>query len=136
MKALVLAGDSEEKSSTHFEENKALIKINNKEMILYVIEALKKLDFIEQITVVGNRAKLSGISDNFDLIIDQGESLSINLMKGAQAFEDHEELMVLSSDIPMITPDALRDFVEKAHQHQADLYYPIVTKEHNEAKYP
>jgi len=136
MKALILAGDSAEGPLKEIASNKAFIKIQGKEMILYVIEALRKLDFIEQIAVVGDKNKLSELGGHIDLIIEQGENLSQNIMKGAENFEDDDELLVLSSDIPMITPEALRDFVERSRQYQADLYYPIVRKEKNEEKFP
>lgn len=136
MKALILAGDSKEGPLKEIAENKAFIKICGKEMIIYVIEALRKLDFIEQIAVVGNKEKLSGLRDQVDLLIEQGESLSQNIMRGAEAFEDDDELLVMTSDIPMITEEALRNFIEKARQYEADLYYPIVRKEDNELKFP
>jgi len=136
MKALILAGDSAEGPLKEITQNKALLKIHGKEMILYIIEALRKLDFIEQIAVVGDKDKLADLGEHIDLLIEQGENLSQNIMNGAEAFENDDELLVLSSDIPMITPKALRDFVEKSRQYEADLYYPIVRKEKNEEKFP
>ena len=53
MKALILAGTQEDSPLSTIHSNKALIKIHDKEMIMYIIDALKDLDLIDTIAVVG-----------------------------------------------------------------------------------
>ena len=136
MKALILAGAQEDSPLSNIHSNKALIKIHDKEMIMYIIDALKDLDFIDTITVVGPKKQLSTIKDEVNIIVDAGSSLIQNIFKGVQVFSDEEMILVLTSDIPMITPEAIRDFVEKAIPLEADFCYPIIRREENDKKYP
>lgn len=137
MKALILAGSQEgENHLGQLEGNKALIKIHDKEMITYIIEALRKLDFIDEIAVVGSKTQLSPIKDRVDTLVEGGSTLTQNVLKGSQIFEDNEKILLLTSDIPMITPESIKDFAEKALALKAEFCYPIISKEENEKKYP
>ncbi|NLZ53353.1 MAG: NTP transferase domain-containing protein [Thermoanaerobacteraceae bacterium] len=136
MKALILAGAENDSHLTKFKSNKALIKIHDKEMVRYIIDAFKDLDFVDTIAVVGPREALLPIENQVDIIVDSAASLTDNILSGASIFSDDDMLLISTSDIPMITPEAIRDFVEKSLSIDADFYYPIVLKEENEKKYP
>ncbi|MDI3481563.1 MAG: hypothetical protein PWQ97_1218 [Tepidanaerobacteraceae bacterium] len=137
MNALILAGGQADGSlEEEMGVSKALIKINGKEMILYVIEALKAVECVDRIAVVGDAQHLAFLKDKVDVIVEQKDSLAENIVSGAEVFSEAEELLVLTCDIPMITPEAIKDFVEKARATGADFNYPIVRKEDNDAKYP
>lgn len=136
MKALILAGCQKNSPLKDLHENKALIKIHDKEMVLYIVDALKKLDFIDYIAMVGPREQLISLKNQVDLIIDGSDSMIQNILKGADVFPEEEKILVLTSDIPMITPEALEDFVHQAKEQDADFYYPVVHKEQNDKKYP
>lgn len=130
LKAFILAGSGKS-------DPKALIKINGREMILYVLDALKRLDYIEKIAVVGPGEKLSPLlKDSGVLVVEQGPELIDNVMKGLECFSDEDEVLILTSDIPMITPEALDDFVKRAKELNAEFAYPIIPKEDTEKKYP
>ena len=58
MKALILAGADKDSPFTNFNSNKALVKIQDKEMISYIIDAFKGLEFIDTIAVVGPKEEL------------------------------------------------------------------------------
>jgi len=136
MKALILAGADDKSPLAKYASNKALIKINGKEMIRYIIEAFKGLDLVETVAVVGPRESLQVIEDQVDVIVDSRASMADNVLSGVDMFSDDEMILISTADIPMITPEAIKDFVEKALAMDADFYYPIVSKEENEKKYP
>ncbi|HQA59403.1 MAG: nucleotidyltransferase family protein [Tepidanaerobacteraceae bacterium] len=136
MKALILAGAEKEGPLAQYGPNKALIKIHGKEMIRYIIDAFKGLDFIDSIAVVGPKESLEPIKGQVDVIVDSAASLADNVLCGVNIFSDDEMVLIATSDIPMITPEAVRDFVEKSLSMDADFYYPIVSREENEKKYP
>lgn len=136
MKALILAGSQGDSPLKELNDVKSLIKINGKEMILYVIDAIKELEFIDQIVVVGDKEKLEPVSRSVDVIIEEGDSLTENVLKGAQYFSDDEEILVLTCDIPMITSEAIQDFIDKTRLFKAEFYYPIISKEVNDKKFP
>ena len=136
MKALILAGSQEDCPLKGEHSNKALIKIHDKVMILYIIDALRKLEFIDTIAVVGSKQELSPIKDQVDIIIEGGATLTDNIQKGSEVFPDEEMILILTSDIPMITPEAIEDFVGKSLKLNADFCYPIVPKSENEKRFP
>lgn len=136
MKALILAGQQGDGPLAHIHPNKALIKIHEKEMILYVIDAVKALGVADQIAVVGNKQDMASIAPQVDILVEEGGTLPENVLRGASIFDDDDEVLVLTSDIPMITPAALGDFVEQSRRLSADFTYPVVRREINDKKYP
>lgn len=131
MNAIILAGSTGEEKLP----DKALIKIKGKYMITYVIDALRQSGKIDKIAVVGDRNKLNHL-DDIDLIIDQGSSIVENVIKGIEPFKNDKRVLILTCDIPMLTKDAVIDFIEQSESKDADLCYPIVKREDNERKFP
>ncbi|MEG6567470.1 nucleotidyltransferase family protein [Thermoanaerobacterium saccharolyticum] len=131
MNALILAGSSGDEKLPE----KALIKIKDKYMISYVIDALRDSGKVDKIAVVGDREKLQCI-DGIDILIDQGNSIIENVVKGIEPFKNDRRVLILTCDIPMLTKEAVIDFVEQSEALNADLCYPIVKREDNERKFP
>ena len=115
--------------------NEALIPINGKPMITYMIESLQKAKDIERIVVVGPKDELQKIHPEVEVIQNQGSILD-NLSKGLTYLQNQEFILILTSDIPMITQEALTDFIRRCSQRAGDVYYPINSKETSEAKFP
>lgn len=133
MNAIILAGSSKEDKLP----DKAFVEINGKYMISYVIEALRGCDKIDKIAVVGDADKLKEKNiQGIDMIIEQSDNIMDNVLKGVQPFKNDRRVLILSCDIPMLTKEAVCDFIEKAEATGADLCYPIVRKEDNERKFP
>lgn len=135
MKALILAGAQEDSPLGKVHPNKALVEIHGKVMIEYIIDALKELDFIDTIAVVGSKQSLSIIKSQVDIIVEGGATITENILKGAEAFPDEALILIITSDIPMITPEAIRDFVERSPSKIAEFCYPVISKAENERKY-
>ncbi|MDI6604743.1 MAG: nucleotidyltransferase family protein [Thermoanaerobacteraceae bacterium] len=131
MNALILAGSTGEERLP----DKALIKLKGKYMISYVIEALRNSGKIDKIAVIGDKVKLSGI-DGVDLLIEQGDSIIDNILIGIKPFKEDKRILILTCDIPMLTKEAVIDFIEQSEASGADLCYPIVKKEDNDRKFP
>ncbi|HHV17272.1 MAG TPA: NTP transferase domain-containing protein [Thermoanaerobacterales bacterium] len=136
MKALILAGTQEDCPLSKVHANKALIKIHGREMINYIIDALRNLDIIDTVAVVGPTQELLPIKNQADVIVNGESSMTANILKGVEIFSDDDMILISTSDIPMITSEAIGDFVEKSLILDADFCYPIVPKEENENKYP
>lgn len=131
MNALILAGSTGDEKLPE----KALIKIKDRYMISYVIDALRGSGKVDKIAVVGDREKLQCI-DGIDILIDQGNSIIENVVKGIEPFKNDRRVLILTCDIPMLTKEAVIDFVEQSESLNADLCYPIVKREDNERKFP
>lgn len=131
MNAVILAGSTGEEKLP----DKALIKIKGKYMISYVIDALKDSGKIDKISVVGHKDNMDNIP-GIDILIEQGKSMAENIVKGVEPFKNDRRILILTCDIPMLTKEAVIDFVEQSEIQDADLCYPIVKQEDNEKKFP
>jgi molybdopterin-guanine dinucleotide biosynthesis protein A len=130
--ALILAG-TKEKGSLEIAENvdnKALIMLNGRPMIDYIVDALNNSENIDKILVVGPKNELSPyIGKKVEEIINPGNSILENMEIGLNYFNSSDNLLFLTSDIPLITPEAIDEFLEICIKRKAYIGYPIITKE-------
>lgn len=137
--ALVIAGgynsDKLQKCSEVAKE--ALIPIGDKVMVEYVVEALEHTPGINKIAVVGPN-ELQNIFAHKDklIIAEEGKSAIDSVINGLELLKPQGRLLILTADIPLINPTAISGFLEACQDTSVDIYYPIVPKEANEAKYP
>lgn len=135
--AIVLAGAKndgklQEVSSCQYE---ALIKINDKPMLCYVINALKSSAYIGKIVVIGF-PEFKEYLDKDVILLECGESLVDNIEIGMDYLGAQNHVLVVTSDIPMLTQEAVDDFIRRCQGHTQDLFYPIVSKTANDLVYP
>ncbi len=139
MNAVVLAGaqNSSPVTEAFGIRNKAFITINGKLMIQYILDVLKSLDQVRDVVVVGPMEDLGKIerADSFILVPEKGDIVD-NVKEGFKHLSGEDPTLILTSDIPMITREALEDFISKSRAANADFYYPIIKKEYCETKYP
>ncbi len=134
MNVIVLAGEKRTASDT---PNKAFLLIKNKHMIEYVVDTVRKVRYVDKIAVVGPRDRLEPVlGSRVDLVVDQRDSIVENIMAALSCFPGEKEVLLITSDIPMITVEALEDFIARAKEKDVDLCYSIVDKKVNDAKYP
>lgn len=135
--AVVLAGapnDGELKEASP-EQWEALIPIHGKPMLNYVIEALQESKGVENLIVVGPPALKKIIPPQVPLI-EAGLSLTDNVLLGIGALSRENKVCLVTADIPMLHPEAVDDFLERCSELEADIYYPVVSKEASEQVYP
>lgn len=122
-------------------DNEALIIIGNYPMIYYVYKALRNSSHINRIVISGPVESLKSIflhEENLYLV-GGGENAmdsfahAVELLKGMGMTR---RLLIMPSDTPFITTEAIDDFIERSEEMQADFVYPLTSKEVNEAKYP
>jgi len=137
--ALVLAG-VKEKGPLEIAanvENKALIMINEKSIVEYVIDAINNSENIDKVIVVGPKDKLYPyIGKKVEKILETGSSIIENMEIGLNYFNSESNILLLTSDIPLITSQAIDEFIEKCVKREAYIGYPIITKENIIRKYP
>lgn len=131
--ALILAGapsdiqiDAENKYNS-----RAMIPINGKSMLNWVAEALNASSSIGKIAVIGYVE-----SELIDIIIPPKGSLVENIKSGAQYFPDAQYILIVCSDIPMLTPESIDDFILQALESKSEMAYPIIDKSYCLEKYP
>ena len=137
--ALVLAG-TKKKGPLEIAENvdnKALIMIDNRLMIDYIVDALNHSENIDKILVVGPKNELHPyIGKKVEEILNPGNSILENMEIGLNYFNSADHLLLLTSDIPLITPEAIDEFLRICTKRKACIGYPIITKENIIKKYP
>ena len=131
MDVIVLAGENKDTV------NKAFYKIKDKYMIEYVVETLRESESIDRIAVVGPKDKLeSAIGGIVDYVIEGTGSIVSNILLALECFPEANKILVVTSDIPMITREAMEDFIARCNEKDVDLCYSIVDKKVNDQKYP
>ncbi|MDF2892811.1 MAG: molybdopterin-guanine dinucleotide biosynthesis protein A-like protein, partial [Clostridia bacterium] len=147
MNVIVLAGNKKVNSSSEDNNNpkdltaqignKALLRLKDKYMIEYIIDTLRKSSIIEKIAVVGPKEQLEPIiGDKVDYIVEGTDSIVTNGLLAMENFKNDKQVLITTSDIPMLTVEALEDFISKALDMNADLCYSVVDKMVNDKKYP
>lgn len=137
MNVIVLAGEKKGDNKVEEKMNKAFYKIKDKHMIEYVIETLRKCRSISRIAVVGPKDRLEPVIGSMvDIIVEGTDSIVSNILLSLEHFPGEKEILIVTSDIPMITREAIEDFIERSRQKGVDLCYSIVDKKVNDLKYP
>ncbi len=130
---IILAGAKNDGKLSQISDKdyEALIEINGKPMIDYLVDTLTQLDLIDKIIVVGPSILNN---DNITTLIPCGNSLLDNIKMGLNETNSLYSLLC-TSDIPLLTVEAVNDFLIKCEKKRADFYYPIITKETIEKKF-
>lgn len=138
--AIVLAGSPNKGQLREYSpvDNEALIPIGNRIMVDYVVTALQKAQSVGKIVVVGPVAELkSYYAKRPEIILVQaGASVVESFQNGLTKLQPQGHILVTTSDIPLLKPEAVESFIAKCAPYEADVYYPIVSKEINERYFP
>jgi GTP:adenosylcobinamide-phosphate guanylyltransferase len=136
--AIVLAGGTEQDQLAlqHGYPNKALLPINDLPMITYVVNALQRCACVEQVVVVGPMDSLSEfLPADIKLLPEVGNAVE-NVLAAIKLLPQDRKILICTSDIPLITPEALSSLFEATRDREADLYYPIISQERCVERYP
>lgn len=105
-------------------------------MVDFVAEALNNSPSVGQVVVVGPEELNYLKEKKVSAVIPNGDTLMENLRRGLACFKPDELVLVATADIPLLTPEAVEDFLAQSRNHPADFYYSIIEKGVGEAKYP
>lgn len=135
--AVVLAGSPnngllKECSPVSYE---ALIPIGSRMMVEYVCSALLASAYVEEVVVVGPAEQLAVLASPQVRLAPAGKTVLENVQIGLQAFPAARRVLVVTSDIPLITAGAIDDFLEQCRDQTVDLYYPVVSRGALESRY-
>lgn len=131
--AVIMAGDNEDRKVRQGKviANKAFLPINGRNMMDYVLDCYNNVDELAGVGVVGPAEKLASL-ENVTVIPQRG-SMVDNVVAAAETFKDGW-LLLSSCDIPLLTPESIRDFLSKCSG--AEMYYPLVSKEDSDRVFP
>lgn len=133
--AIILAGEG--KNIVEDLATKALIVIHGKPMIEYVIDSLKGSGCIDRIVIVGPKGPLCKvIGQKVDMIIESEGTIINNLKRGMEFLNCEKHVVACTCDIPMVSAEAIKDFIDCCMEVRVDIGYPIIDKCLNDIKYP
>ncbi len=143
VKAVILAGGKLDSSFKDYGENtfnKAFIEINNRFMVEYVIEALKKASLVEEIILmIPKNIVKEEVKKNISVTVieDSGESLVQTVVNSLKYIpSDTQRLLLVMADLPLLTAGAVDDFVRRCYETDGEYYYSILRKEDMVEKFP
>lgn len=111
--------------------SRAMIPLGDKTMLQWVVNALRGAPSIDKIVAVGDVA-----AEGLDMVIEPGADLVTNIKLGIDALDAVEPVLIVTSDIPLLTPEAIEDFVARSLPLNVGMAYPILPRAHCEKRYP
>lgn len=108
---------------------KGLLPIAGRPMVAWVVDALRASENVTEIAVVVPSAEdLGAWVDSVDkLVVADGDFLE-NVLAGVGAFRNDRPTLVVTGDIPALTPEAVDDFVLRSMATGAEFTYPLIRK--------
>lgn len=137
-KAVVMAGGGKESLKNFNDQSstsKSALPILGKPMVFYVLNALRGSKLVDKILYIGDLDALSRMSLELDYTIPDSGSLFLNAMRALEFFKDEHQVLILTSDIPLIKSYMIDDFLSKCDK-SAVFCYSFVRKEDLERLFP
>ena len=130
------AGDGDSALASGQSTPKALIPLNGRPLIDYVLRALAATGIGLDVAIVGlEPSALSGTPVPCRFFADRRGMIQ-NLQAGLAAFGPSGHLLVCSCDLPFLSAESITDFLERSAKTGADLCYPIVREDVLERQFP
>ena len=144
MDAIVIAGGIPKPEDPLYDytqgNNKALLEIADKPMIQWVLDALEGAQEIKRLVIIGlpEDSDMSGrkIAAYLPTQGDLLENVKAGAVKVLEINPDAKKVLVVSSDIPTITPEMVDWCVDTAQQSEHEVYYNVITRQVMEARFP
>ncbi|MDA8210646.1 MAG: NTP transferase domain-containing protein [Clostridia bacterium] len=115
----------------------ALIEIGGRYMVDYVLGALDTTEEVNKIILVGVGPQDIKYTGSKDISwVPAGDTLLESLEHGLSAVSAGNKVLLVTADIPLLNSRAIKVFLGECGDWEADLYYPIVSREVSERRFP
>ncbi|HVF84960.1 MAG TPA: nucleotidyltransferase family protein [Abditibacteriaceae bacterium] len=144
MDALILAGGgcSPELAQATGRDERALIEVGERAMVVRVLEVLRATAGIERVAVVGSERvldKCSAFSDHI-VRVKSADKMTQNFARGVGALKENSpanaQVLVCTCDIPLVSSGTFEQLMQSATRDHLELAYPIVRRSLCEAAFP
>jgi len=137
MNAIILAGNDKNGEAKLGISNKAFLKVHDRIMVDYVVSGLRASDHVDKISIVGPIDHLKEhLKNRVDYYFEAVDCIFENVKLGLEPFKADDRVLVITSDVPLLTGSCVTDFVMRCEEKKADLCYPIVDRIDNEKIFP
>lgn len=115
----------------------ALIPVGGRPLVDYVVDALRLCPEVERVVVVGPpELAYLAVPDRVELVAS-GEALVDNLARGLRQFPGEQPVLVVTGDVPLLTPQVLEGFLGDCRAlGDYDFYYAVVPRDVITSRYP
>lgn len=137
--AVVLAGAANDGKLAMCDdaEYEALISIQGKPMVSYVLDTLRRCEQIGKIVLVCPKEVSESIDPMPNLVPVEGQGeLLENLRIGLGQLDPDKLALIVTGDVPLLTCEAIYDLLAHVEARPVGIYYPVVRKEACESKFP
>lgn len=137
--AIVLAGGPADalSATTPGAPNKAFVTIDGVTLVERTLRALRSSTSISRIVVVAPEETRGhpalALATDFR---PDGVRIRDSLRSGLEGLPEGADILVSTSDLPVLTPESVDDFIVRAHEKEADLTYGCLEKHVHSAKFP
>lgn len=114
----------------------AMIEVQGRAMVDYVIAAMHASGRVGNIIVVGPPGELAPVLRAGVSAVEPAGDVLANLRRGL-AHVHSEHVLVCTSDLPLLSPESIRDFLQRCQEMPgADFYMPVVSAQAAQGAYP
>ena len=144
MDAIVTAGGVPAPDDPLYEysqgKSKALIDVAGKPMVQWILDALSGATKVENVVIIGIDESSGVTCQKPTRFVPSRGNMVDNIRAGTEEIvkinPETKYVLVVSSDIPGITPEIIDWTVNSCMQTQDDIYYSVVTREVMEKRFP
>jgi GTP:adenosylcobinamide-phosphate guanylyltransferase len=117
--------------------NKCFVEIAGRPMVARVLSALREAPSMGRIVVVTPLALRGhpGLAQADELRAD-GKRITDSLRSGLEGFAPDRDVLIVASDLPVLTGAATEDFITGVRSRNADVVYGCVEKRVHVARFP
>ena len=134
--AIVLAGGGREPGLDPAIPNKGFISLAGRPLVAHVVGALQSARSVGRIAAVGPVELLRAVLPPEVTPVDDAGGIMDNVVRALATLGTTSPTLVVASDIPLLTPRAVEEFVSACEHNRADFHYAIVPQEAVERLYP
>lgn len=131
--AIVLAGGqaSPEIQQRFGVAHRALLRVEGVRLLDRVVHALKESEAVSAIVIVGNVPTVEGCR----VLPDSGDFVE-NVLRPVEGLPAEQFVLYATADVPFLSPQAVRDFIQRSRLTGAEMCYPIIPMERCQQEYP
>ena len=116
---------------------RALIEIDGRACIAYLLDSLREVSGLETIAVVGGASTLAALETLAPDVLRVAAKTTLveNVLAGASAVSS-SQLLLCTCDIPLVTKETWREFLRRADEKKLEAAYSIVRRDTVEKQFP
>ena len=134
--AIVLAGGGGEPGLDPSLPNKGFIPLAGRPLVAHVVRALQAARGIGRIAAVGPTEALRAVLPPEIIPLDDAGGIMDNVVRAVTTLGTSARTLVVASDIPLLTPRAVEEFLFACENTSADFHYAIVPQDALERAFP